>query len=150
MIELSIIEKEEVPAAWLAQFKAYASIADDAQDSLLAAILTRAVLSVQAKANKSLIACLIELREDEIEDNTVRLYQTVASVVSVRSAGAAELFYEPRGHSLRVYGDAAVVTYRTEPREGDIEALLPVVYQYATALYDGEDSKTLANILSQC
>jgi hypothetical protein len=24
------------------------------------------------------------------------------------------------------------------------------VYQYATALYDGEDSKTLASILSQC
>jgi hypothetical protein len=28
--------------------------------------------------------------------------------------------------------------------------LLPVVYQYATALYDGQDSRTLASILEQC
>lgn len=149
MIEVNIIEKEEVPAGWLQQFKAYASIADNAQDSLLLAMLTKAVLSVQQKADRSLIACTIELREDEIEDNTVKLYQTVAQVVSVRGI-AAELYWEPRGHSIRVYGDSATVVYRTEPRPADIDALLPVVFQYATALYDGEDKQTLANILALC
>lgn len=149
MIELSIIEREELPAEWLEQFKAYASIADGSQDTLLNAILTRAVLSVQQKANKSLLACTIELREDEVENECVRLYQTVSEVVSVRGK-AAELYWEPRGHSIRVYGDSVVVVYKTEPRTGDIDELLPVVYQYATALYDGEDKQTLANILVQC
>lgn len=149
MIELNIIEKADTPAEWLEQFKAYASIADNSQDSLLQAILSKAVLSVQQKADRSLIACTFELSEDEIEDNAVRLYQTVSQVVSVRGKGA-ELYWEPRGHSLRVYGDSVTVVYKTEPRAGDIDDLLPIVYQYATALYDGEDSKTLASILSQC
>ena len=149
MIELNIIEKADTPAEWLEQFKAYASIADNSQDSLLQAILSKAVLSVQQKADRSLIACTFELSEDEIEDNAVRLYQTVSQVVSVKGK-AAELYWEPRGHSLRVYGDSVTVVYKTEPRAGDIDDLLPIVYQYATALYDGEDSKTLASILSQC
>lgn len=150
MIELNIIEKAEVSAEWLQQFKAYASIADDAQDSLLYAILTKAVLTVQQKANKSLIACTFELHEDEVEDNTVRLYQTVDAVVSVTDGKGHAEYWQPHSRNLRVYADSVVVTYRTEPREGDQQALLPVVYQYATALYDGEDSKTLANILTQC
>lgn len=149
MIELNIIEREEVPAIWLQQFKAYASIADDAQDALLAVMLTKAVLSVQQKADKSLIACTIELREDEIEDHSIRLYQTVAQVLSVKGK-AAELYWEPRGHCIRVYGDSATVLYRTEPHAPDVDELLPVVFQYATALYDGEDKQTLANILAQC
>lgn len=149
MIELSIIEREETPAEWLQQFKAYASIADNAQDTLLDAILTRAILSVQQKADKSLIACTIQLREDEVEGNAIRLYQTVSEVVSVRG-NAGELYWEPRGHSIRVYSDSVEVTYKTEPRSGDIDELLPVVYQYATALYDGEDKQTLANILATC
>lgn len=149
MIELNIIEKADTPAEWLEQFKAYASIADNSQDSLLQAILSKAVLSVQQKADRSLIACTFELSEDEIEGNAVRLYQTVSQVVSVKGK-AAELYWEPRGHSLRVYGDSVTVVYKTEPRAGDIDDLLPIVYQYATALYDGEDSKTLASILSQC
>ena len=149
MIELNIIEKADTPAEWLEQFKAYASIADNSQDSLLQAILSKAVLSVQQKADRSLIACTFELSEDEIEGNAVRLYQTVSQVVSVKGK-AADLYWEPRGHSLRVYGDSVTVVYKTEPRAGDIDDLLPIVYQYATALYDGEDSKTLASILSQC
>lgn len=149
MIELNIIEKADTPAEWLEQFKAYAGIADNSQDSLLQAILSKAVLSVQQKADRSLIACTFELSEDEIEGNAVRLYQTVSQVVSVKGR-AAELYWEPRGHSLRVYSDSVTVVYKTEPRAGDIDDLLPIVYQYATALYDGEDSKTLASILSQC
>ena len=149
MIELTIIEKADTPAAWLEQFKAYAGIADNAQDSLLQAILSKAVLSVQQKADRSLIACTIELYEDEVEGNAVRLYQTVSQVVSVKGK-AAELYWEPRGHSIRVYSDSVTVTYKTEPHLADIDTLLPIVYQYATALYDGEDSKTLASILSQC
>lgn len=149
MIELTIIEKADTPAAWLEQFKAYASIADNAQDSLLQAILSKAVLSVQQKADRSLIACTIELYEDEVEGNAVRLYQSVSQVVSVKHEGNG-VAYSFIGRKVHVAHSPVTVTYKTEPHLADIDTLLPIVYQYATALYDGEDSKTLASILSQC
>lgn len=150
MIELSIIEKADIPAGWLTQMKAYAAVADGAQDSLLSALLLRAVLRVQEIANKSLLACTFELREDEVEDNLVRLYQTTSEVVSVSTPEGHRLYWEHRSNGIRVYDDSVVVVYKTEPRDGDVENLLPVVFQYATALYDGQDTKTLASILSQC
>jgi hypothetical protein len=149
MIELNIIEKAEVPAAWLDQFKAYAAIADDSQDSLLHAILTKAVLSVQQKADRSLIACTFELIEDDVEGNAVRLYQTVSQVLSVTHGGNG-VAYSFVGRKVHVAYSPVTVTYKTEPHLADIDTLLPIVYQYATALYDGQDSKTLANILTQC
>lgn len=150
MITLNIIERAEVPADWLEQMKTYAAVPDGAQDSLLSALLVRAVLRVQELANKSLLACTIELHEDDVEDNLVRLYQTVSEVVSVSTPVGHRLYWEPRSNGIRVYEPSVVVTYKTEPREGDVENLLPVVFQYATALYDGQDTKTLASILSQC
>lgn len=150
MITLNIIEKSELPAGWLRQMKAYAAVSDDAQDSLLSALLMRAVLRVQEMADKSLISCTIELHEDEVEDNMVHLYQTVTEIVSVHSEQGFRPYWEERGRNIRVYSDTAVVVYKTEPRAGDVEALLPIVYQYATALYDGQDTRTLASILNQC
>ena len=150
MITLNIIERAELPAGWLEQMKAYAAVADGAQDSLQSALLLRAVMRVQEIANKSLLACTFELHEDEVEDNLVRLYQTVSEVISVCTPVGHRLYWEPRANGVRVYEDSVVVTYRTEPKDRDIEDLLPVVFQYATALYDGQDTKTLASILSQC
>lgn len=150
MVSLEIIERNEPIASWLKQFKQYASIADDAQDSLLNALLIRACIRVQEMANKSILACTLEVHDDEVEDNYVKLYQTVAEVISVTSAQGHRLYWEPRGGGIRVYNETAVVRYRTEPRYADIDALLPIVFQYATALYDGQDNKTLANILTQC
>jgi hypothetical protein len=149
MIELNIIEKQEIPAHWLQQFKAYASISDGVLDPMLAVILTKAVLSVQQKADRSLIACVFELKEDEVEGNAVRLYQTVSQVISV-THGGNEVAYSYIGRKVHVAHSPVTVIYQTEPRLADIDALLPIVLQYATALYDGEDSKTLASILSQC
>ena len=149
MIQLNIIEKADTPAAWLDQFKAYASIADNAQDSLLRSILSKAVLSVQQKADRSLIACTFELCEDEVEGDAVRLYQTVSQVVSVKHGGNG-VAYSFIGRKVSVAHSPVTIIYKTEPHLADIDDLLPIVYQYATALYDGEDSKTLASILSQC
>lgn len=150
MVTLNIIERAEIPAGWLQQFKAYAAVADAAQDDLLGALLLRAVLRVQEMADRSLLACTFELREDDVEDNLVRLYQTVSEVVSVSTPVGHRVYWEHRSNGLRVYDDSVVVVYNTEPREGDIHDLMPVVFQYATALYDGQDTKTLASILSQC
>ena len=46
--------------------------------------------------------------------------------------------------------DNVVVEYTTEATEGNVYELMPIVYQYATALYDGQDSRSLAAILMQC
>lgn len=150
MVSLEIIEREEPATAWLEQFKAYASVADDSQDSLLNALLVRACIRVQEMADRSILACTLELHDDEVEENSVRLYQTVAEVIEVTSGNGHRQYWEPRGRSIRVFSDTAVVRYRTEPKAGGIDDLLPIVYQYATALYDGEDSRTLAKILTQC
>ena len=150
MVNLNIIERAELPAGWLEQLKTYAAVSDGTQDSLLSSMLMRAALRVQEMANKSLLACTIELREDEVEDNTVRLYQTVSEVISVSTPQGHRLYWEPRSNGIRVYDDEVVVIYKTEPRATDIEDLLPIVFQYATALYDGQDTATLANILRQC
>lgn len=150
MITLEIIEREEPAAAWLDAFKAYASVADNSQDSLLSAMLVRACMRVQEMADRSILACTLELHDDEVEDHRVRLFQTVSEVVSVTSAEGHRQYWEQEDRTLRVYSRTAVVRYKTEPRPADVADLLPVVYQYATALYDGEDSKTLAQILTQC
>ena len=41
------------------------------------------------------------------------------------------------------------VTYETVPNEGDRERLLPTVFRYGTALYDGEDPDVLKRILME-
>ena len=150
MVSLNIIEREAPAYEWLEQLKQYASVADNAQDSLLNALLTRACLRVQEMADRSILACTFSLRDSEVEDNTVRLYQTVAQVLNVKTPAGSEVDWSERSNGVRVYNDDVIVTYKTEPRQADIDDLLPVVFQYATALYDGEDSRTLANILTQC
>ena len=41
------------------------------------------------------------------------------------------------------------VTYKTVPNEGDRERLLPTVFRYGTALYDGEEAGVLNRILME-
>lgn len=150
MIELNIIEREDPCIGWLDMLKKYASVPDDSQDALLNALLVKACLRVQEMADRSILGCTFELREDNVEDETVRLYQSVSDILYVRAADGRELGWSMRGKALRVYESDVVVRYKTEARAGDVADLLPVVYQYATALYDGEESVVLANILKQC
>ena len=151
MITLNIIESSRPSAEWLEGLKAYASVPDASQDTLLESLLMRACTRVQEMADRSLLACTLRLEEDEVENGLVRLYQTIAEVLTVTDGEGNPLVWAKATRTVSVgAADHVVVTYRTEPRDGDIAELLPVVYQYATALYDGEDPRTLANILSQC
>lgn len=151
MITLNIIESSRPSAEWLEGLKAYASVPDASQDSLLESLLHRACLRVQEMADRSLLACTLRLEEDGVENGLVRLYQTTAEVLTVTDGEGNALAWAKGSRTVSVgAADHVVVTYRTEPRDGDIAELLPVAYQYATALYDGEESKTLANILLQC
>lgn len=149
MIDLEIIERAEVPADWIEQFKAYAAISGNASDSWLKTCVTRAVLSVQEKADKSLIACTFNVREEDALGG-VRLYQTVKDIVSVTDGKGESHEFSVDGRMVYTMTEKASVTYTTEPLQGNVDMLLPVVFEYATALYDGQDSRTLASILEQC
>lgn len=151
MIELEIIERNEIPAGWLVGFKSFASVADDSQDALLESLLLRAVLRVQEMADRSILGCRFRLSENEVENGVVRLYQTVKTVEKVMDAEGNEIRWTRANRILSCgYAGSVSVEYTTEANEGTIYELLPVVYQYATALYDGQDSRTLAAILMQC
>lgn len=151
MIELEIIERNELPAQWLTGFKAYASVADESQDALLESLLIRAVLQVQEMADRSILGCRFRLSEDEIEDGVIRLYQSVKSVDRVADGEGNEVRYTRANRTISCgVTNGLVVEYTTEATEGNISDLMPVVYQYAAALYDGQDSRTLAAILMQC
>lgn len=151
MIELDIIERNEIPAEWMAGFKAYAAIADNSQDALLESLLLRSILRVQEMADRTILPCRFRLQEDEVEDGVVRLYQTIKTIDRVTDAEGSEVRYT-RANRILSCGmvDNVVVEYTTEAKEGNVSALLPVAYQYAAALYDGQDSRTLAAILMQC
>ena len=151
MITLNIIESSRPSSEWLEGLKAYASVPDASQDSLLESLLLRACLRVQEMADRSILARTLRVEEDEVENGLVRLYQTVADILTVTDSQGNPLAWAKGTRTVSVgAADHVAVEYTTEPREGDVAELLPVVYQYATALYDGEDPKTLANILSQC
>ena len=151
MIELDIIERSELPAQWLTGFKSFASVADDSQDALLESLLLRAVLRVQEMADRTILSCRFRLQEDEVQDGVVRLYQTIKTIDRVTDAEGNEVRWTRANKTLSCgMVDNVVVEYTTEATEGNVYNLLPVVYQYATALYDGQDSRTLAAILMQC
>ena len=149
MITVSIIEKSELNEGWLDMLKAYAGVADTGQDSLLNILLNRAVLRVQEMADKSLLACTMRVEADEASEG-VRLYQTVKDILSVKDCDACEIAYSQEGRTIYAMQDYVVVEYTTEPNSEDVDNLLPIVLQYATALYDGQDNTVLANILKQC
>lgn len=150
MITLDTIEIGSLPQGCLEGFKAYAAISDESQDMLVSSMLTRAMLRVQEQADRSLIPCTFRLEDDEV-DGLVRLYQNIDQIVSVKDGNGQAIAWTKAGRTLSVgMVSSVVVEYTTQAQEGNVIDLLPVVYQYAAALYDGQDSRTLASILSQC
>ena len=150
MITLDTIEIGSLPQGCLDGFKAYAAISDESQDMLVASMLTKAMLRVQEQADRSLIPCTFRLEDDEV-DGLVRLYQNIDQIVSVKDGNGQAIAWTKAGRTLSVgMVSSVVVEYTTKASEGNVIDLLPVVYQYAAALYDGQDSRTLASILNQC
>lgn len=151
MITLDVIQVGELPNGCLEGFKAFASIADNSQDALLSSMLSRAMLRVQEMADRSLLPCRFRLTDDSIECGIVRIYQNVKTIDLVEDGCGNAIPYTRCNRILSIgQVDSAVVEYTTEATEGNQHDLMPVVYQYATALYDGQDSRSLANILMQC
>lgn len=155
MIRLDIIECAEPQKPQLDMLKQYASVPDSSRDALLKLLLKRAMKTVQDTAGKSLLPCKLKLTVSErtIDDGVaVRLYHTPDRIVSVTDGYGNDIAFTRDNDVLLLsaHVETAVVTYTTRPDPAQADSLFAVVLQYATALYDGADTATLAQILSQC
>ena len=154
MIRLDIIKCAEPMKAQLDMLKQYASVPDSSRDALLKMLLTRAMKTVQDTAGKSLLPCTLKLTVTERENDSVvvKLYHTPDEIVSVVNGNGDNIGFERRGNilTLDALAEEVTVIYTTRPDPAQADSLFAVVLQYATALYDGADTATLAQILSQC
>ena len=152
MTQFSLSSVAAPTSAQLAAFKEFASV-NAGSDALLTGMLTRAMLAVQEWEDKSLLGATATLVVTDREDTAapIHLYLTPSEIVSVSNADGDPLAYSLVGNELiPSYRTAAVtVVYKTAPEDGNVTALMPKVYRYATALYDGEESATLARILQE-
>lgn len=150
MIKTRIIESGEPQADHLEQFKQYASVPDDSRDGVLQKMLKRAMLAVQEHSDTAILPCKIELTVTDVQPGeTVRLYQGGSDVLSATDQDGNAVAFAREGDRLRIQQRCAalVVVYQNTVNTPEAEALQPVIWQLATAIYDGEDAKVQAAIL---
>lgn len=138
--------------SYLEQFKQYASVPDDSRDALLNSLLKAAVLKVQEFANTALAACTYRVTATVPASGVVRLYMGGGEIVGLEDREGASVPFEPLpGGKVQLFVRTGIVriTYVTAPNEGDRERLMPTVFRYATALYDGEEQPVLNRILME-
>ena len=149
MVRLEVIEIAEPDALALEALRQYAAVSDAGQDNVLMLALKRAFDMVQRSADVALLSGTFRVCASD-HPRTVNVYMggKVTEVVDDHSVAVS---YHQRGRSVYVGTDRYVeVTFTTEVNQADYDRLLPVVLQYATAIYDGQDSRTLNSILLQC
>ena len=148
--QVRVLRSGEPLTDHLEQFKQYASVPDDGRDAILLKMLKRAMLSVQAFSDRAMLPCLLELKTTDVEPGeTIRLYQGGKEVTAVTDSDGNDVAFIREGDAIRVpYGAKALtVTYENEVIPADADALLPVCWELATAIYDGEDTKVQGEIL---
>lgn len=148
---LAIVQPAPMLAALLGELKQYAAVPDSSRDAMLGEIVKAAALRVQEYADVAFIATRLQLTARPV-GGRVKLYEgggDISSVISARTG--ASLDYERTGDELTVcgYDGPVVVTYTTDPSEGEQVRLKPVVLRYATAVYDGRETSELNAILNE-
>ena len=155
MVDFTVQEITSDPTSgMLAAFKEYASVPDSSRDALLTTLLRTALLKVQEYANRPLMGCKCrQIVTVPVDSGIVRLYLGGGTVVSIKDEITGEdVPYDPlTGGRLLLYtrGRSVAITYTVASSSPDVSRLTPVVYRYATALYDGEDTEVLNGILNE-
>lgn len=140
---------EEPGKGALDALKAYAAVSDAGQDDVLNMSLRRAFDIVQRVSDVALLPGTFRICAED-HPRTVNVYMG-GKVTDVKDDNGLAVSHHQRGRSVYVGTDRYVeVTFTTEVNQADYDRLLPVVLQYATAIYDGQDSRTLNSILPQC
>jgi|GEM_PF-3227108 len=151
MAKLEVISVEDgFCRSLLEQFKQYASVPDDSRDALLESLLRSSILLVQEFADKAIVPTTIRQTARVPEGSgIIRLYQGGGDILSVTVNGEDASFDPLPGGRVQLYvrSGEAQVTYTTVPE--DLTKILPTVFRYATALYDGEEGDTLKKILME-
>lgn len=153
MIDYRITQIADPTAEQLAGFKAFIAANGAETDAFLLSILKRAMMAVQDWEDRTLLAgtATIVASGRENGGEPVLLYGTPDEVESVTGADGNALEYSLVGRFLLPsYRAAALtITYTTAPTDADLADLMPKVYRYGAALYDGEGSPALAKILQE-
>ena len=155
MIDYRITQIADPTAAQLAGFKAFIAANGAETDAFLSGLLKRAMMDVQKWEDRTLLAGTATIvatgREDDPAE-PVLLYGTpeVDSIAVTDAAGDALAFSLVGRLVLPSYRAASLtITYTTAPVDADLADLMPKVYRYGAALYDGEGSPALAKILQE-
>ena len=149
MVRLEVIEMQEHSSEALDALKAYAAVSDSGQEHLLVMALRRAFGMVQQQANRALLAGRFIVKAADHGRN-LRAYMG-GQCVSVKDGDGAEVSWHQRGEFVYVGTDEPVeAEVVTHVNAADYDALLPVVLKYATAIYDGKESRELSQILREC
>ena len=153
MIDYRITQIADPTAEQLAGFKAFIAANGAETDAFLLSILKRAMMAVQDWEDRTLLAgtATIVASGRENGGDPVLLYGTPDEVESVTGADGNALEYSLVGRFLLPSYRAAslTITYTTAPVDADLADLMPKVYRYGAALYDGEGSPALAKILQE-
>lgn len=153
MIDYRITQIADPTAEQLAGFKAFIAANGAETDAFLLSILKRAMMAVQDWEDRTLLAgtATIVASGRENGGDPVLLYGTPDDVESVTGADGNALEYSLVGRLvLPSYRAASLtITYTTAPVDADLADLMPKVYRYGAALYDGEGSPALAKILQE-
>ena len=113
-------------------------------------MLKRAMLAVQEHSDTALLPCKFELTITDVKpEDRIRLYQGGKTITRAEDQDGQPVEYTQVGNSIRVSRRCAtlVVVYANEVNIPEAEKLQPVIWQLATAIYDGEDPKVQASIL---
>jgi len=130
-------------------FKAYIGQSGSAADAILAAILLQAMIHVGEYADRGLVAATYELVITERDNNfPVRLYCTPATVLSVTDGEGNNVAFRHASGTRYVEIDqkteTLTITYTTQVDGGAAADLLPKVWEYGKARYEGRDSDAAA------
>lgn len=149
MVRLEVIELAEPMSSALEDLKLYAAVADDSQKGILMSSLRSAMDAVQRVADSALLAGRWRVCVDE-HPGVVSVYMG-GKVEKVTDGQGLPVSFIQRGRKVYLSTEDYVeVEFTTEVIPAEYARLLPVICQYATALYDGQDDKTLNSILKQC
>lgn len=137
----------------LDEFKNYASVNSAATDALLKSMLKSAMLAVGEWDDVSLLACTCRVSAigRECAYEPVRLFGTPDEVTGMVDGRGEDIPGTLVGRDV-IPGSPAVdlvVTYTTRVEGASLSRLLPKVYRYAVALYDGESPQVLNRILTE-
>ena len=149
MIRLEVIEMTEPSQEALSALRDYAAVTNPADTDLLKSFLIRAFDMVQRSADVALLSGRYRICCDD-HSGIVRAYMG-GKVEGVTNGSGLPVAYNQRGRTIYLGTDGyAEVEMTVEPSPADYARLLPVVLRYATALYDGKESRELYQILKEC